>query len=278
MHKQTVLITGCSSGFGKLAAKTFHQRGWNVIASMRSPQKETELTHLDNVMVIRLDVTDQESIEKAIEKGLEKFGRIDALVNNAGFGGHALLEQFTEEQMLDMFNTNVFGLIRCCKAVLPLMRRAKSGVIVNVTSMAGHVGLPLSSIYSASKYAVEGLTESLAHEYKSFGVKVVAVAPGAFDTSFTANTDNSLDKGDEESREYAKKVREHFGALAQQMKQQGGKVADPQEVADIIYTCVTEETPVHNVAGADAEMLMGMKASMTHQEFIDRMAAMMLPA
>ena len=123
MTKKTVLITGCSTGFGNLAAKTFQAKGWNVIATMRSPLKETELTQLDNIWVTRLDVTDKESIEATVQGGIEKFGGIDVLVNNAGYGGHAMLEQFTEEQIYDMFETNVFGLMRCCRAVLPHMRK-----------------------------------------------------------------------------------------------------------------------------------------------------------
>lgn len=278
MTGKTVLITGCSSGFGKLAAKTFQQKGWNVIATMRSPQKETELTQLDNIWVTRLDVANKESIDDAVNGGIEKYGSIDILVNNAGYGGHAMLEQFTEEQIYNMFETNVFGLIRCCRAVLPHMRQRKSGRIINVTSMAGYLGLPLSSTYTASKFAVEGFTQALAHEYKPFNIQVKAIAPGAFGTNFNTNTDNNYDNGDEETKAHAQKVGAHFRLLAQQMMERGGKIADPQEVADLIYTCATEETPVHSVVGADAEMLLGMQNSMSRQEFIDQMGAMFTPA
>ncbi|NRB47403.1 MAG: SDR family oxidoreductase [Saprospiraceae bacterium] len=278
MMSKTVLITGCSSGFGKLAAKTFQAKGWNVIATMRSPQKETELTQLENIWVTRLDVTDQASIDATVQQGIEKYGAIDVLVNNAGYGGHAMLEQFTDEQTLAMFETNVFGLMRCCRAVLPHMRQRRNGSIINVTSMAGYLGLPLSSTYSASKYAVEGFTQALAHEYKPFNVKIRAIAPGAFGTNFSANTDNNFENGDDETRAFAQKVGAHFQALAQQMREQGGEVADPQEVADLIYTCATvNEMPVHNVVGADAKMLLGMKNSMNQQEFIDQMEAMLIP-
>lgn len=274
---QTVLITGCSTGFGRLTAKLFHKKGWNVIATMRSPEKETELIHLKNVLVTRLDVTKINSVKKAVEDGIEKFGTIDALVNNAGYGGHAFLEQFSEEQIYKMFETNVFGVMRVCRAVLPHMRRQKSGTIVNVTSMAGYVGLSLSSTYAASKFAVEGLTESMAIEYKPFNIKVKAVAPGAFGTNFTAATDDSIEAGDAELIHQARKIAAHFAVLVENMQKQSRKTADPQEVADKIFECVTEETPVHNVIGADAEMLHNMMTSMPRQDFVEQMEEMLKP-
>lgn len=275
--RKTILITGCSTGFGKLTAKLFYEKGWNVIATMRSPEKETELTQLENVLVTKLDVTDIESVNKAVALGVKKFGTIDALVNNAGYGGHAFLEQYSEEQIYKMFETNVFGVMRVSRAVLPHMRKQKSGAIINVTSMAGYVGLALSSTYSASKYAVEGLTEALALEYKPFNIKVKAVAPGAYGTNFIAATDNSLEQGDSELIPIAQKTAAHFAGLVEQMLNQGGKMADPQEVADLIYKCVTEEMPVHNVVGSDAEMLFGMMTSMPRQDFINQMEEMLKP-
>jgi NAD(P)-dependent dehydrogenase (short-subunit alcohol dehydrogenase family) len=274
---QTILITGCSTGFGKLTAKLFHEKGWNVIATMRSPEKESELTQLDNILVTKLDVTDKESVTKAVSQGLAKFGTIDALVNNAGYGGHAFLEQFSEEQIYKMFETNVFGVMRVSRAVLPHMRKQKNGVIINVTSMAGYAGLSLSSIYSASKFAVEGLTEAMALEYKPFNIKVKAVAPGAYGTNFIAATDNSLEQGDSELIPVAQKIAAHFAGLVEQMLNQGGETADPQEVADKIYECITSETPVHNIIGADAEMLFGMLNSMPRQDFINQMEEMLKP-
>lgn len=275
--KKTVLITGCSTGFGKLTAKLFQKNGWNVIATMRSPEKENDLTQLDNILVSRLDVTDNDSIAETINSGLKRFGTIDALVNNAGYGGHAFLEQFKEEQIYTMFETNVFGVIRLCRAVLPVMRKQRGGTIVNVTSMAGHMGLPLSSTYVSSKFAVEGLTQSLAMEYKPFNIRVKAVAPGAFGTNFNTSTDNSIDNSPEELIPAAHKTVAHFASLIEQMTNQSGKVADPQEVADIIYNCVINDTPVHNIVGADAEMLMGMKNSMSSQDFINQLVKMLTP-
>lgn len=277
MSQKTVLITGCSTGFGKLAAKTFQEEGWNVIATMRSPHKETELNKLDNVLVTRLDVTDQESINQTVEQGMEAFGTIDVLVNNAAYGGRALFEQFTEESIYGMYETNVFGLMRVSRAVLPIMRQQKGGTIINVTSMAGIFGLPLTSIYSSTKFAVEGLSEAMAIEYKPLNIKVRTVAPGAFETRFSANADNNLDNGDDEVKAHAQKLSDHLDTVVAQMRKQGGQKANSQDVADIIYKCATTEMPIHNVVGADAQMIMGMKNSMPHQAFLDQIAAMTVP-
>ena len=159
--KKTVLITGASSGFGRSAANLFHKSGWNVIATMRSPKKETELTELNGILISKLDVTDKSSIENAVKEGIEKFGTIDVLVNNAGYGALGAMEAATEEQVRQQFEVNFFGLIAVTKAVLPIMRQHRSGIIINVSSVGGRVTFPFSSLYHATKFAVEGLTESM---------------------------------------------------------------------------------------------------------------------
>ncbi len=277
MSNKTVLITGCSSGFGKLAAKKFQYEGWNVVATMRSPEKETELIELENVLVTKLDVTDQGSVDAAVAQSMADFGTIDVLVNNAGYGGRALFEQFTEESIYAMYETNVFGLMRVTRAVLPIMRQQKGGTIINVTSMAGIFGLALTSVYSSTKFAVEGLSEAMAFEYKPLNIHVKTIAPGAFGTNFSANTDNNLENGDTDVQGHARKLSDHLDAVAAQMRQQSGQEADPQDVADLIYATATTETPTHQVAGADAQMLMGMKNSMSQQEFLDQIGAMTIP-
>ncbi len=277
MSGKTVLITGCSTGFGKLAAKTFQQRGWNVAATMRSPEKETELCELENVKVIRLDVTDDASVNTAVAETIETFGDIDVLVNNAGYGGHGMFEQFSQAHINNMFDTNVFGCMRTARAVLPHMREKQSGTIINVTSMAGVLGLPFNTTYSSSKFAVEGWSEGLAMELSPFSIKVKTVAPGAFGTSFNANTDNSVEEGDEALVAQAQVMTNHFVTLSEQMTNIGGEPANPQDVADMIYNCATEEMPVHNVVGNDANMLLEQKNSKSSQEFIDYLEAMLIP-
>ena len=275
--KNTVLITGCSTGFGKLAVKTFQEANWNVVATMRSPEMETELNKLANVWVTRLDVTDKESIDAVVSGAIEKFGKIDVLVNNAGYGSHAYLEQFPEQKIYDLFETNVFGLIRVSQAVLPHMRKNRKGVIINVTSMAGHVGFALTSTYCASKHAVEGLTEGMAMEYKPFGIRVNAVAPGAFGTSFGANSDMNIQYGDIEIQQHAGEIAQNFVKVAEEMMNQGDQKADPQEVVDVIYKCATEEMPIHNIVGSDAEILMQMKTTLPQDEFHQKMSEFIMP-
>ena len=272
---KTVLITGCSTGFGKLAAKKFQQEGWHVVATMRSPQKETELTQLDNVLVTKLDVSDQQSVNTAVKQAVDTYGTIDVLVNNAGFGGNALLEQFSEDQIYAMYETNVFGLMRTSRAVLPIMRKKGAGTIINVTSMAGVFGLPLASVYGSTKYAVEGLSEAMAIEYKPLGITIRTILPGAYGTNFVSNTDNPLDQGDAQLQSYAHKLSTHRAALGERIR--SGQAQDPQEVADLIYQCATTDMPVHNIVGADAERLWEMISTMTQQELIDQMAGMFIP-
>ena len=274
MTNCTVLITGCSSGFGKLAVNTFRAGGWNVVATMRSPEKEAELTGLEGVLVTRLDVKDPQSIDAAFEQGAAAFGSIDAVVNNAGYGSNALFEQSPDASVRDIYETNVFGLMNVMRRALPDMRERGSGCIVNVTSMAGLMGLLGNSVYSSSKFAVEGLTEALALEYKPLGVRIVSVVPGAYlTTAFGANTDNYIESGDPQLVEHSQNLRDHFASIVS-----GGTPQDPQEVADKIYECVTaDEVPVHNPVGADAERLSGLIDSLpSRQAFVDAMEQMLL--
>jgi NADP-dependent 3-hydroxy acid dehydrogenase YdfG len=159
--KKTVLITGASSGFGKETAKEFQQNGWNVIATMRSSEKEQELNKLENVFVTRLNVQEPASIEMAVQSGIEKFGNIDVLVNNAGYGLMGVFESATRAQIQNQYAVNVFGLMDVTLALLPHMRQQGKGAIINVTSFGGVVGLPFGSLYNSSKFAVEGFSEAL---------------------------------------------------------------------------------------------------------------------
>ena len=274
--QKTVLITGCSTGIGKLAAETFHAKGWNVVATMRRPEAGADLAKLEGLVVERLDVTDQTQVAAAIQTTLDRFGAIDALVNNAGYGGHAMLEQSSDRMIRDMYETNVFGVMNTCRAVLPIMRKQKGGVIVNVTSMAGLMALPTDSVYTSTKYAVEGMTEGLALECKPLGIAARTVAPGAYmTTAFGSNNDDvDMGAGDAEIVAFAKGLREHLMSV---VSGEGGATADPQEVADVIYACATEDMPVHNPVGNDAQMLMGLMGGAPRQDFIVQMENMLLP-
>lgn len=185
---KTVLITGTSSGIGKATALNFARRGWNVAATMRTPDKETELRTLPNVKLYTLDVTDTASIEAAFASAVKDFGRIDVLVNNAGYAVDGVFEAMRDDVIRRQFETNVFGLMRTTRAIIPIMRRQGGGAIVQVASMGGRLAFPLFSIYHGTKWAVEGFTESLHYELRDFNIKLRLIEPGAIKTEFYAGS------------------------------------------------------------------------------------------
>jgi NAD(P)-dependent dehydrogenase (short-subunit alcohol dehydrogenase family) len=176
--KKTVLITGASSGLGKTAAKFFAGNGWNVVANMRSPDKEKDLVSFDATLVTRLDVQERDSINAAIEAGIARFGKIDVLVNNAGFGLFGVFEAISRAKIQEQFNVNVFGVMDVTRAILPHFRKSKSGLILNISSGAGVYGLPMISLYCATKFALEGFSESLAYELASQNIVVKIIELG----------------------------------------------------------------------------------------------------
>ncbi len=184
---QTVLITGTSSGFGQAAVRHFADKGWNVIATMRDVTAGASIEALENVAVVALDVEDPLSIERAIDQGLARFGRIDTVINNAGYGLFGIFEGVSPEAVQAQFKVNVFGAMDVTRAILPHFRTNRGGTIVNVSSGAGAIGFPMASIYSASKFALEGFSEGLSYELASLGIKVKIVEPGgAPETGFMA--------------------------------------------------------------------------------------------
>ncbi|SDT56934.1 NADP-dependent 3-hydroxy acid dehydrogenase YdfG [Mucilaginibacter mallensis] len=259
--KKTVLITGASSGFGKEAAKLFHTNGWNVIATMRSPEKETELATLGNIFISKLDVTDNLSIQNAVAAGIEKFGKIDVLVNNAGYGALGALEAATEEQVKQQFDVNFFGLIAVTKAVLPGMRQQKSGTIINVSSVGGRITFPFSSLYHATKFAVEGLTESMQYELNPLGIHLKIVEPGGYKTEFAGR---SMDLFGTEGLEDYKPSFDKFIAILDNwdMSENIG------EVADAIYEAATDGTEkLRYPVGHDAVQLIEARQQMDDVDF-----------
>lgn len=201
----TVLITGCSSGFGKATAHEFARNGWNVVATMRDPAAGTEFSEVPNVLVTRLDVQDQPSIDGAIAAGIDHFGGIDVVVNNAGFAINSILETIPKAKVQEIFEVNTFGVMDVIRAILPHFRAKHAGTIVNVSSGVGVFGLPLASLYNASKFAVEGLSESLSYELSSIGVTIKLVEPGAApSTGFPARSGSETARLDvpEEYRDF----------------------------------------------------------------------------
>ena len=270
MHRntieKTVLITGCSSGIGCATALRFAREGWQVVATMRDPAVAGELSKLPNVLLTALDVTDANSIRAAVELTLTRFGRIDALVNNAGFGLFGPFEPASKEIIARQFNTNVFGLFDVTRAVLPTMRAQGEGVILNVASIGGLTTLPFNSIYHAAKYAVVGFTEALNHELAEFGVRAKFVAPGGVATDF-AGRSLSVTFSDD-NHPYAANVGKALAAWDSRR----GNYAAPEQVADVIYHAVTDGSQqIRYLSGADAEMLYHARRTMNDAEYLQQM-------
>jgi NADP-dependent 3-hydroxy acid dehydrogenase YdfG len=259
--KKTVLITGASSGFGKVAAKLFHNNGWNVIATMRSPEKETELSAFSNVLISKLDVTMKSTIQNSVKEGIEKFGKIDVLVNNAGYGALGALEAATEEQMKKQFDVNFFGLIEVTKAVLPAMRQQKSGTVINVSSIGGRVTFPFSSLYHATKFAVEGLTESMQYELNPLGIRLKIIEPGGYKTEFAGRSMAlfGVDGLDDYQPAFDKFIT---------MLDQWPMSENIGEVADAIYEAATDGTEkLRYPVGHDAAQLIQTRQQMGDVDF-----------
>jgi NAD(P)-dependent dehydrogenase (short-subunit alcohol dehydrogenase family) len=189
---KTVLISGSSSGIGLETARRFARAGWTVVAGMRNPTGRHTLLHDERtVNIVELDVTDNNSIKKAVEYTIENFGSIEVLVNNAGYGLTGVFEYFEEEKVKKQMDTNFFGILRLTKEVLPYMKTQKSGTIINVASVGGRVTFPFYSFYNATKWAVEGFSESLQHELVQFNIRIKIVEPGPVKTDFY---DRSIEK------------------------------------------------------------------------------------
>jgi NADP-dependent 3-hydroxy acid dehydrogenase YdfG len=265
---KTILITGASSGIGKETAKLFQSKGWNVIATMRRPENETELTTLENVLVTKLDVLNLASIENAVKEGITKFGKIDVLLNNAGYGAYGTLESFSRENIIRQFDTNVIGLLDVTKALLPHFRGNKSGTIINISSIGGKMTFPLGALYHGTKFAVEGISESLSFEVEQFGGKVKIVEPGAIATDFAGRSfDFSNDETIIEYQSMVAKVMEALPALFD--------TASPASlVANVIYTAATDGTDkLRYFAGEDAKVIIENRKQLDDETFIGGMKA-----
>ena len=265
---KAILITGASSGIGKETAKLFASRGWQVVATMRSPQDEIDLVGNDNILVTRLDVTDTGSIEAAVAKGIEKFGKIDVLLNNAGYGAYGPLEAFPMDRIRRQFDTNVIGLLETTKAVLPHLRAQGAGTIVNISSIGGQMTFPLGALYHGSKFAVEGISESLHYELAAAGIKVKIVQPGMIATDFGGRSFDFVN--DESLSEYQPVVQALFTTWGGE--EANSRASQPIVVAEVIYGAVTDGTDTLRYrAGPDAVELLNNRKAQDDKAFIDGM-------
>jgi NAD(P)-dependent dehydrogenase (short-subunit alcohol dehydrogenase family) len=238
---KTIFITGTSSGLGKAAAKLFSAKGWNVIATMRTPAKELELGRLANISVLELDVANSAQIHEVVREVTSK-ASVDVVLNNAGYALTGPLEMSTDEQVITQINTNELGAILVTKAFIPHFRERKSGMFLTTTSIGGLVSFPLNAVYHATKWALEGFSESIAFELKPFNVSVKTISPGAIKSDFMGNA--QMVKDDNYADIFRKMLTMFGGAL------QG---STPEQIAEVVYEAATDgKEQLRYVAGADA--------------------------
>jgi len=252
----TIVVTGASSGIGKATAQYFHQKGWNVLATMRKPEAEQELKEDARLKLSRLDVVDIPSIQSSIDFAISTFGGIDVWLNNAGYGAFGPMEAGTDEQIRRQYDVNFFGVIDCMKAVLPHFKARKSGVIVNVTSIGGLLTLPLFGMYNSSKFALEGLTEGLWFDLAPFGIRVKLIEPGGIKTDFGGRSMDAWDITNfPEYKDYMAKMTARFTDPANTKN-----FGTPEMVAETIYNASTDGTDrLRYLVGKDAKLFAALR-------------------
>jgi NAD(P)-dependent dehydrogenase (short-subunit alcohol dehydrogenase family) len=257
-----VLITGCSSGFGKHTALLFARHGHSVFATMRDPDKAGPMAEVAaeegvDVRVLRLDVDDAESVTAAVaEAEASAGGALDIVVNNAGFELRGPIEACTDDEVRAQFETNVYGPLRVIRAVLPAMRARRSGVIVNVSSIAGIVARPFGGPYSASKHALEAISETLHHELREFGIRVAVIEPGQFDTEIEANA--PVAAGFDESSPYWE-TRERFEKAIARLAPDGKRAPAGVVAETIVAVALDPYAGLRHVVGSDAELILSVR-------------------
>lgn len=271
MQKQNVaIVTGSSSGIGYETSLLLAKSGFHTYASMRNLEKSKSITEIANkenlpLEIIQLDVNDDRSVSEAIDKIVAEDNRIDVLVNNAGYGLFGSLEDLSIEEIKAQFETNFFGVIRVTQKVLPTMRKQNSGTIVNLSSVGGRVGVPVLSAYQSTKFALEGLSESLSYELEPFGIRVVIVEPGFIRTNIMNSSIMAKKSVDRQSPYFSliQKVENHFKSMME-----NPSTSHPEEVANVILQAITSESPqLRYTAGNDAATVMQAKKTMSDSEF-----------
>jgi NAD(P)-dependent dehydrogenase (short-subunit alcohol dehydrogenase family) len=272
---KTVLITGTSSGFGRATAERFAKAGWNVIATMRRPEAGEELAQLQNVLVTQLDVTNHQSITNSIDAGIARFGQIDAVINNAGFGLFGLFEATPIEKVREQFEVNVFGVMDVIRAILPHFRKNKHGLILNISSGAGAFALPVISLYCASKFALEGFSESLSYELASQNIVVKIIEPGG-----VLSTNFGKRSGQEAAQNRPLKDYAAFVAATNEVfsELRASRLATEDDVAKVIFEAATDGTDrLRYVATGDIAPLVKARRETSEAEYIGHMRSQFSP-
>ncbi|MCW2259808.1 MULTISPECIES: SDR family oxidoreductase [Sphingobacterium] len=241
--QKTIFITGASAGLGKATAKLFQSKGWNVIASMRSPEKETELNLLENITIVKLDVNDAEAIANTVKAVTENY-TIDVVFNNAGYGLSGAFEHATDEQIVKQIETNLTGVIRVTKSFLPYFKLRKNGLFITTTSIFGFSSGPMGSVYNATKWALEGFSESISYELSLFNIGIKTIAPGGIKSNFINGIDIASAEG--------------YEMINDQMWKQINdgtfiKFTEPEEIAGVVLEAATDgKDQLRYLAGDDA--------------------------
>jgi NAD(P)-dependent dehydrogenase (short-subunit alcohol dehydrogenase family) len=262
------LVTGSSSGIGYETSLLLARNQYSTYGSMRNLKKSDELLKIaskENIPlnVIQLDVNDDRSVSNAIESIVKENGRIDVLVNNAGFDLFGSLEELTIEEIKGQFETNFFGAARVTKSVIPTMRKQGSGIVINVSSIGGRIGLvPCNTMYHASKFALEGFTESLRHELAEFNIDVILIEPGVIRSNFVENI-RTAKNYDSNNSPYAKTIQKVFEGFEPML----ANASDPKEVAQIILNAANSSSPdIRYTVGKDAESILKARTELSDRE------------
>jgi NAD(P)-dependent dehydrogenase (short-subunit alcohol dehydrogenase family) len=268
-RKNVALVTGSSSGIGFETALLLSKSGFHTYASMRNLEKSKKITEIANteklpLQVVQLDVNDDRSVKDAVDKIVAEKERIDVLVNNAGYGLFGSLEDISIEEIKAQFETNFFGVIRVTQQVLPVMRKQKSGTIVNVSSVGGRIGVPILSAYQSTKFALEGLSESMLYELEPFRIRVVIIEPGFIRTNIINSSTSAKKALDPKSPYFSlmQKVENHFKSMME------NESSPPEEVAKVILQAATSENPqLRYTVGDDADTIIQARMNMPDKEF-----------
>lgn len=267
--KRTVLVTGCSSGIGLATCHVLSRNNFMTYGTVRNLSKAKKIQDLINgenlsLKILRLDVNDNQSIKLAVKKILTDTGRIDVLINNAGYGMFGPVEEITTQEVKKQFETNFFGTIRLIKAIVPIMRKQGNGTIVNISSMVGRFGVPLNSAYVSSKFAVEGLSESISFELEEFGIRVIVIEPGVVKSDFFQNVKV---KGMNLESPYHKLMERRVNFLDKAIK---NSLTSSYDVADTILEALNSKDPKFRyVIGNDATNSLRMRNSLSDRKFME---------
>ncbi|MCW3169535.1 SDR family oxidoreductase [Chryseobacterium sp. 09-1422] len=246
---KTIFITGASSGLGKATAKLFQSKGWNVIATMRTPENEKELNELENVYLYAMDVTDKKQVEKTIDEVLKRF-EVDVVFNNAGFGLVGGFEAYSEDDIHSQIETNLLGVFRVSKFFISYFRKHdKGGILLTTTSAAGIAANPLASVYSATKFALEGWSEAVNYEVNQFNIRLKTIAPGGMDTNYAGRSLNYV-----ENKNYTPLWNIMLAGFKDGSTDVHFSSAD--DVAKVVFEAATDNKPqLRYVVGPDAEKI-----------------------